>query len=517
MVLAATALGIAASVRFGVVGGPDYREALVVGTVPFSLNPLIGTQDRAVHDIGHLLYRSLLRLDATAYPRPDLAQSYSVSSDGLTYTAVLAPRQRWSSGAVITPLDVVATMAFVQSSPVVDRSVAALVQGVKVSATGSTIRFTLPAPRASFAAALTQLPVLPLGSAKPAQVAADAAHPNVPLATSGEYRVTKTDDRSIALEANPFASPRAHLARVEFDLYTSFSAAAAAFTGGGSDALLATTPAQRAKLAQRSGSHAHPITTFQFVDLLFNERIPGLDDPVVRHAVATTVDRTALVRGALETDAGTPQVGAITRGLPWVGGAAPPPAASPATAAAALQQDGWTTGPQGMRVRGSTALDYLLTVPQVDPLPTVASEVARQLGTIGIRVRVAPVPAAQFMTPDLTQHDFQLALGDWDNGPDPDVSVFWRSNATPPQGFNVSGAPADPFLDQSLDVLASDTDPQARVAAATAVSRDLAADVPATFLYTPELTYLVHGSMSMTIPAAGGSAARFDAIASWHH
>lgn len=512
--IAVVGLGIAASVRFGVVGGPDFREALVVQTLPFSLDPLIGAQDPAVHDVGHLLYRSLLQLDGSAYPRPDLAQTYSVSHDGLTYTAVLAARQRWSSGAAITPADVAATMAFIQTSPAVDRGLTALVQGVKVAVSGSSIVFTLPAPRASFAAALTQLPILPLGTSKPAQIAAAAAHPSTPLATSGPYRVTSAGDSFIALQPNLHASPRARLGQVRLDLYTSFNAAASAYSGGGADALLATTPAQRAKLLQRSGSAAHSIATYQFVDLLFNERIPGLDDPVVRHAVAATIDRNAIVHGALDAN-GAAQVGAVSRGLPWAGGTPPQQSPSPAAAVTALEQDGWHVGPQGMRLRGSVALDYVLSVPDVAPLPTVAAEVARQLSAIGVRVRVASVPAARFVSPYLTQHNFQLALGDWNNGPDPDVSAFWRSNATPPQGYNVSGASVDPFLDQSLDILATATDPQARVDAAAAVSRDLAADQPAVFLYTPEVAYVVHGSFAMQVPAAGDSGARYDAIAAW--
>lgn len=517
MVTAAAVLGIAASFRFGVVGGPDFREALVVQTLPFSLDPLINTHDPAVHDVGRLLYRSLLRLDTSAYPRPDLAQSYSISSDGLTYTVVLAAQQRWSSGAVITPADVAATLAFAQTSPAVDRGVAALVQGVKATVTASTVVFTLPGPRASFAAALTELPILPLGASKPAQIAAAAAHPGRPLATSGPYRVTGTADSFLALDPNPHAPSRAHLARVRLDLYTTFSAAASSYAGGGADALLATTPAQRAQLLHRSGSTAHSIATYQFVDLLFNERIPGLDDPVVRHALATAVDRAAIVHGALETSGGTAQVGAISRGLPWISGTQDQPPASPAGAVAALEQDGWHLGPQGIRLRGAVALDYVLSVPNVDPLPTVALELARQLAGLGVRVRVATVPASQFVSPDVTQHDFQLALGDWDNGPDPDVSAFWRSNATPPQGYNVAGAQPDPFLDQSLDILASATDPQARVAAAAAVSRDLAADQPAVFLYTPAVSYVVHGAFAMQIPPAGDSGARYDTIATWRH
>ena len=120
------------------------------------------------------------------------------------------------------------------------------------------------------------------------------------------------------------------------------------------------------------------------------------------------------------------------------------------------------------------------------------------------------VPAA------LETRSFQLALGDWDAGPDPDVSSFWRSNAVPPQGFNVAGGPTDPFLDRALDSLATLNDPQARVTAAQDVSRFLASDAPAIFLYTPEEAFVTRLALKgEPFAVDGGGAARYDTIASW--
>ena len=516
--LALISVAIAASVHFGVVGGPDFREALVVEEIPLSLNPLIGDQDPAVHDIGQLLYRSLMRLDATGYPRPDLAQSYTIGGDGLTYQFVVRPAQRWSSGAVITPADVAATVAFVQTTPAVDHGLALALQGVKVSVAGATVSLTLAAPHAAFLTALTQVPILPLGRLTHAQLVSVAAHPSHPLATSGPYRVSLANDSGVNLISNTHAATRPRLPFLRFDFYSTFSAAASAFTGGGADAMLATTPQQRAQLMHRQGSVAHEIATFQFVDLLFNERVPGLDDPAVRRAIATAVNRTAIVGGALDGSGGVPQDGAVSQGLAWIAGGTPKESASPAVAAQLLTQAGWSVGPDGTRVRGTSTLNYTLTVANVAPLPTVATELAAQLAEIGISVHVQQVPADKFVAPDVTQHDFELALGDWYNGPDPDVSAFWRSNATPPDGVNVSGAPPDPFLDQALDILASATDGQARIAAAASVSHDLAVDAPAVFLYTPVDSYVVRSSLARTpVPPLGGSGARFADITSWHH
>ena len=471
-----------------------------------------------MHDVGQLLYRSLVRLDGTGYPRPDLATSYSISGDGLTYSFVLPTGERWSSGAAITPADVAATLAFVQTAPTVDHRLAMSVQGVKLAVTGAITAFKLTAPRASFLSAMTQLPILPLGKLTPAQVASAAAHPSRPLPTSGPFRVSLTNDSGISLTSNRYALTQPRLSFIRFDLYTSFKAAASAFNGGGADALVATTPQQREQLIHRSGSVAHDIATFQFVDLLFNERVRGLDDTTVRRAIATAVNRTAIVQGALGDEGGVPQTGAVSQGFAWIAGGRAAEKASPSTAATLLDQDGWRVGPDGIRARGAVALSYTLTVADVAPLPTVAAELTSQLGQIGIAVHVVKVPADKFVSPDVTQHDFQVALGDWDNGSDPDVSPFWRSNATPPQGVNVSGAPPDPFLDQALDILASATDSQARIAAAASVSHNLALDAPAVFLYTPQISYVVHSSLAATaVPLTGGSGARFSEVASWHH
>ena len=77
---------------------PDYREGLVTDQRPLSLNPLVGATDPAVRDVGELLYRRLLRLDSQASPAADLATSYTVSQDGLTYHLPLRGGLLWSDG-----------------------------------------------------------------------------------------------------------------------------------------------------------------------------------------------------------------------------------------------------------------------------------------------------------------------------------------------------------------------------------------------------------------------------------
>jgi peptide/nickel transport system substrate-binding protein len=493
---------------------PDYREGLVTDERPLSLDPLVGATDPPVRDVGALLYRRLLRLDSRAIPVGDLASGYAVTQDGLTYHLPMVAGQRWSDGRPLTTADVVRTVQWVQSPGFADEATAAAWRDVHVRALGDGVNFDLAAPRASFPAQLTQLPILPIGSLSATAVAALPRHAATPMPTSGPFEVRASTATSITLFPNPHAAEAPRLNQVQIELFGSFAGAAAAFRGRSVDGVLATDPAQRAELVAAGGS-AHNYATFRFVDLLFNERDPVLADSIVRQAIAATIDRGALVAGPLHEMA-VPQVGAIPAGIAWASPRQPAPAANPAAAASALAADGWRAGTDGVRGRLGIRLRLRLAVADVAPLPDLAAAVTLQLAAVGVEVTVTTMPTQSLRQLLVSGGGFDLAIADWDNGPDPDVSSFWRSTATPPAGFNVSGGSVDPFLDQSLDRLATLSNSTARIAAATAVSSQLAEDLPAVFLETPELSLVVRPGITVTIPAVGSTSARFDDIASWH-
>jgi peptide/nickel transport system substrate-binding protein len=487
----------------------------VVSERPMSLNPLIGASDPAVVDVGHLLYRSLLKLDRTGYPTADLAESYTVSPSGLVYTVVLPANLEWSNGAPITVADVAATEHFALSTEASDTTLAAALRGVKVAAGQSTITFTLPAPRASFAATLTQMPILPLGAMIGPALLAAATHPTVPLPTSGPYDVESTAALAIVLQPNAHAPARPSIKSYELRLFVTFADAAYAFSHGSIDALLATTPAELSTLLTVKGAQAESMTTPEFVDLMFNERDPALADSVVRHAIDVAVNRSAVVAGALDGRGGMIQAGPFSAGIPWV---APPTvdASSPTVAASVLQANGWVAGPGGVRHRGPTQLAFTLAVPDINPLPLVAREVASQLAAIGAQVTVTTAAPQSFLSGTLYSGQFQLAIDAWNPVPDPDVSAFWRSNAAPPHGYYVSGGTADPFLDAALDMLAESPDRAVRIAAAAQVAALIADDAPAVFLYTPRVSVVFRSpAPTAPLPSIGPEAARYDDVASW--
>ena len=480
-----------------------------------SLNPLIDAADPAVVDVGHLLYRSLLKLDSTGYPRPDLAATFTESPSGLVYTASLAPDIEWSNGRPITADDVVATTKFALSPQASDTTLSTALRGVTIAGDGSIVTFTLATPRASFASTLTELPILPLGGLTEPALLAAAANPTAPMATSGVYDVHGVSAIAVDLQPNPHSARRPSIVSYELRLFLTFHDAAGAFAQGSVEAVLATTPEELTTLLHVEGAQSETMTTPDFVDMIFNERTPGLSDSLVRHAIGNAIDRASVVAGALDTSGGVVETGPFSVGLPWVG--APSPAvSSPAVSEQVLTHDGWVPGAGGTRQKGSTRLAFTLDVPGIDPLPVVAAEVASQLHAIGVQVTVKVVEPGNFLNGTLDTGDFQLAIESWSPGPDPDVSAFWRSNAIPPRGYDVSGGPVDPFLNSALDTLAESPNETLRIDAADQVATLLADDAPAVFLYTPRVSMVFRSPMPLApMPALGDEADRYSDIASW--
>jgi peptide/nickel transport system substrate-binding protein len=90
------------------MGTPKYGGTLIIGmlTDPMHLNPAI-TSSYFIDIVAGQIYNSLMEYDCeTLDPVPELAQSWDISEDGLTYTFYLVENATWSDGTPFTSADV---------------------------------------------------------------------------------------------------------------------------------------------------------------------------------------------------------------------------------------------------------------------------------------------------------------------------------------------------------------------------------------------------------------------------
>ncbi|MBT3418813.1 MAG: peptide ABC transporter substrate-binding protein [Candidatus Magasanikbacteria bacterium] len=138
-------------VRVPAIGG-KYIEA-VVGS-PQLVNPIFASVNDVDLDLTRLVYAGLMRHDDAQTLHTDLAKSYTISEDQLTYTFELRDDISWHDGESLTARDVVFTIETIQN-PEVNSPLIVSFQGVLVEAIDEkTVRFTLEEPFTPFLSSL---------------------------------------------------------------------------------------------------------------------------------------------------------------------------------------------------------------------------------------------------------------------------------------------------------------------------------------------------------------------------
>jgi ABC-type dipeptide transport system, periplasmic component len=93
--------------------GGTYIEG-VVGA-PKNINPLLCQLNEADRDLCSLVFRGLTRLNEGGEVVPDLAESWSISDNGITFTFKLRQDARWEDGVPVTVNDVIFTLGLIKA------------------------------------------------------------------------------------------------------------------------------------------------------------------------------------------------------------------------------------------------------------------------------------------------------------------------------------------------------------------------------------------------------------------
>ncbi len=177
-----------------------YREG-VIGH-PSSVNPLTA-RTQADQDLVALLFRGLVREGPDGSILPDLAETWTSSADGRTYTFQLSADAYWEDGEPVTAADVAFTIGLLQD-PTYDGPYGSSWQGIHVTAESpSTVRFNMTLPIASFLRQAA-LPILPqhLLDGVSASHLADSPYSARPIG-DGPYRLVALDQSHAVLQRVP--------------------------------------------------------------------------------------------------------------------------------------------------------------------------------------------------------------------------------------------------------------------------------------------------------------------------
>ncbi|HLB26541.1 MAG TPA: peptide ABC transporter substrate-binding protein [Dehalococcoidia bacterium] len=495
-----------------------YVEAIVGSAA--RINPLFAPLNDTDADLAALIFSGLTRLGPDGEVLPDLAESWEISDDGLSYTFHLRSDVIWHTGAAFSANDAVFTYGLLADPELPgDPALGQLWRQVSCSAADAlTLVCELPQPFAPFLS-YTTVGILPkhiLESATGATIAEDAF--NQAPAGTGPYRLAQLDQTKAILRANPtYYGAKPVIDEIEVRFYPDASTAAAALSRGEVQGLLLGPGVSQDDfdlVTSTAGLRAYTANRTAYTVLFLNNGQPPFDDKALRRAVALSINVDDIISNLL----GGRAVRADSPIVPGTWAYNPqlePRPYDTDEAKKILDEAGWKTDDGAVRQKEGTELRITLMTDQDQLRIAIAQEIANQLSKVGIQVVVAPQGSADLVGEFLVPHQYQAAIFGWDPGPDPDPYPAWHSSQVGPEGRNLA-AYQDPDADHILEEARQTTDLDKREALYYTFQQKFLEDVPSVLIYYPVFTYFVAEEVKdVQLGTLFQTSSRFAGIADW--
>lgn len=499
----------------------------IIGTPRF-VNPALALT-RADQDVTSLVYSGLMRIDAEGNLVNDVADTITISDDGLTYNITLRKNLTFHDGTPLTARDVVFTLKLIQDpnlkSPLRGNWSDVLIEEIdeyelnvvlEEAYTPFIENFTfgiMPA-HAWSSLPIEQLPFSQL---------------NTEPIGSGPFKVTsaKRDTSGLishyVLTAYRQAGNDSKIDTLKLNFYQNETSLLAALTAHDIDATAYLSTNQISEvLAKDYKLIEEPLP--RVFGVFFNQnRSVALRDTAVREALAAALDRPTLIAAALNghgVPTATPTLLGSTT-LQSVDGSTDTATTTPATRAATiLKAGGWTKNTLGVWEKEinkeTVSLSITLRTSNTPLFEALIRSVSDQWKDIGVTVVTEQFEQADLVQSVIRPRDFEALLFGLDMSRSYDLYPFWHSSQQDDPGLNIAQY-ANVEVDHLLETARTEAYGPERQAALTEASTIISDEYPAIFLFQPTLTYIVREGMSITpIARPGRPSDRFNNITNWH-
>lgn len=492
----------------------------VVGTPRF-INPLLATSD-ADRDLTSLVYSGLLKGTPTGTFVPDLAETFTVSPDGLTYTFVISKNAVFHDGTPVTADDVKFTVEKAQESALKSPRRVNW-EGVTIKkAEDRTIVFSLKQPYAPFISNLT-LGIVPKhlwSSLESDQIPFSALNVN-PIG-SGPYRVSKvvrSNDgipNEVILHANTkYTKGKPHIQTLDFKFFTNEKLLVTALQDGVVESASNLTPTGATTVKEITPIVYAPLTRVFGVFFNQNEN-EVLAHKEVRKALELSIQKEFIIQNILQGYASETDGPLPTRNVTLSTSTA-----TSTTAQNLLTKAKWKKNPSTgifelKGKNGSTTLALSLSTANIPELVQSAQKIESDWAELGAKVDVHVFEPADLNQGVIRPRKYDALLFGLVTGKNSDLYPFWHSSQRNDPGLNVA-LYTNTKVDKALEKMRTATSSTVIAAQYTLFRKELDTDTPAIFLWSPDFIYAIpeklHGVDlgEITTPSD-----RFSGIQDWY-
>jgi len=483
------------------VNGGSFTEG-IVGSPRF-INPVLAISDLD-HDLSSLIYSGLMKATPSNTLVVDLAKSYDISQDGLTYTFTLKDNVYFHDGTKVTADDVEFTINKIQDNTIKSPRRPAFYDVVVEKINEKQIRFILKKPYSPFLDNLT-VGILPKHLWN--NLSSDEfplSQYNLEPIGSGPYRISKMETLQknmliipsyYELSAfNKYASGMPFISKIIVSFYKDEKSLIDAYNGGEVEAISSISPNEISGINKQAGAEIKTSPLPRVFGVFFNQnQSEVLANKEVRLALDTALDKQKIVDEVLN-GYGKTLDGPIPYGL--IGLSKSPSNGYDAVQAQnILLKAGWikndTTGIMEKKISKTKTIKLAVTISTLNSpdLIKTAELVKNDWEKIG-----ASVDIKQFEFGDLQQNvirprKFEALLYGMVIGRDMDFFAFWHSSQRNDPGLNISMY-ANSKVDKLLDDARTTFNIDQRIAKYKSFEAEIEKDVPAVFLYSPDFIYI---------------------------
>jgi peptide/nickel transport system substrate-binding protein len=508
------------------VTGGEYTEGLV-GTIG-RLNPVLDHLNPVDRDIDRLLYSRLINFDDRGLPQYDIVESMGISQDGTIYNFSLRENLVWHDGQPLTTEDIIFTIELLQDENIpVPEDVRELWNSVEaIPLNEQTLQLRIPEPFSPFLDYLTFgiLPKHLLGSVPPENLIDSEFHLN-PIG-SGPYKFDYyivEDEQIVGVSLVKFTEyyfEPPYIERVNFLYFPDPQTAQSAYDAGEIDGInqisLDSLPQALKEPDLNIYSGRFPVLSLVYLNL-DNPQVPFFQDINVRKALLKGINRSKMIKNLLDGQAIQadgpifPGTWAYYEGIERV-------EYDPDGAISLLREAGFTIPASGGSVRelDGTPLSFELIHPDDELHSALAQFVAEDWQSLGVSVRLNPMPYEELMSQRLEPRLYQAALVDLNllGQHDPDPYPFWhQSQITGGQNYaKWDDRQASEYLEQAR--ITVDIDERNRLYRNFQVR--FSNEQPAILLFYPVYTYAVGAHVQgVTMGPLFETSDRFATLTSW--
>lgn len=473
---------------------PTYGGVVTEGVIgtPRFINPVLAESDIDI-DLTRLIFSGLMKRDQNGQIVPNMARNFSISEDGKTYVFFLRDDLRFHDNHKITAFDVVFTIDQTQApgnqSPHKESW-----QGIKATVVNqNTVKFELPQVFPGFIDQTT-IGVLPshIWEDVPAEQFTLSNFNTEPVG-NGPFKVKniKRNKSGVPImyklksnkgfwEGSPF------LKNFVIKTYQNKNTLMKAFIKKEIDTMSAISPqAVRGLRYDNLLSLALPRIFGLYINKNRNEL---LKDTEFLNLLEQSIDKELIVSKVLHTF-GTPLHGPLPQKLATIENKKENFSIEEINQR--LDSMGWKRQNNGdsIRQKESETLQIKIATSNTPELVETANLIKQSLANTGILVTIDVFESKNLELDIIQPRNFEILLFGQVIRHDTDLYAFWHSSQTDNEGLNITNYENE-SVDKALTKAVQTLEPELRRNLYRTVEEQITQDMPAVFLYTPDLIYV---------------------------